>query len=1436
MANKGGVITRKDIIEDEALRFGEVYADNVKEAIDANMDFVKSIMGIADAFNKMKNSYSNAQYLAAKDQEKLATEKAMNAIRLQTAAELDAEKVRQAKIKTDKAAKDAEDKLNKSREKSVNLTTQERIELQLKNRDERENARLTSQKIGDYEKLNIRRVQAQRTLADLMAAEKNNTELIKQAQQEFERLDARVKAIDATVKIFNKNVGNYPTLKGYTAAVKDLFSAFGLVGGITVFASVIKDAFTIVREYEAEIVNLAAIAGQSRSQIKPLEDEIRNVAAASLNGATDVAKLATELIKLGSTPEEAAKLLKPVDDLSVALRASAEDSATLVKSVLNAYQMGAEQAGHVTDVLAESANRSALDFQGLRDSLGYLAPTAKTVGFSLEKTAAIIGILADNGIKAESAGRLMSTSLIRLSTSGMTLEQALGRISKLQQNNASELEILAEAGSLFGSEAAKLGIILSNNSDKIDENTKAYENSTGALAELTNKQLKSLDSQLKILSSAWEDYILDTNESSGASKTLTRAVEFLSNNLSELINFVLAGAAAWAAYKTVASAQKLVMELLTIRTNALAVAQGFLANGIKGARIAMEEMDAVAKRNVTALILTALVAVIATAVIAYNKLSKSLSELTTSTINSTDSFLKNRDVQEKNEKTLTDLVNRYEELSGKINRTTKEQKELDEITKILAKTVPNAATEMNKYGDVLKVSADKIKEYIKLQKEVRELETAKKLRENLSLLEKLQKEQKRLSLDSNNPLGGRTKIEGIGVVRREDNIIKTTDFWNPKGRRLNGDELLIFKNTILENNRSINIVEDQIRNLRKLQLEAKGISNNMNKPTEEKSKPRTIEIIEAEIKAEKDKISQLTYATRAQGEQIKARIKALEAEKEAIYSTADSEKDLEKARKERLDRLKNRISSEYELRKFYLDKNIAINEEFIKDEKQNLDEILNAFLENEQLKQALAEETFRKEMMDMAIADATEKKYSLEKIKNLEKETNKRIDSLIKTGEATSNLNNQEKLSLEKLNAVREENDRKRKKLQQEIIDSEVDKIKKATEEKVKIIETESDKAIASEILMYNATKSINGKKEKETEEFERRIFEIKKEYAKKALKEQIDSIESYLNAQSKLPENERASNSKIVELNKQLYELKKQLGEKDLENWEKVNGQILLSEEQKQEKLREMTYDLKDALGDVINSLFERNISNIDAEIQANDEYYQRQIELAGEDSRQKELLQKEQEKKRKELEDKKRKEEIKQAIFEKGMSVMKITISTAEAIMKGYAQLGPIGGAIATGLVTALGLAQIISVLSAPLPKYKDGRKGGQNEMAIVGDGGVQEVIKRNTGKVEMTPNTDTLIKLYAGDKVYSSADEYNKIHRAAMMAGLESENRKLNNFQTAMAFDYSYEKVMIEELKLTRRAVEKNKGNVYVSNKIDMGHNFWNFNQNGWKNGNS
>ena len=76
MANKG-VITRKDIITDEALRFGIEYKKNVDLAIAANKELIQSALQydqIAKAFNA---SEGNKQFMKVKEQELQMNDKVM---------------------------------------------------------------------------------------------------------------------------------------------------------------------------------------------------------------------------------------------------------------------------------------------------------------------------------------------------------------------------------------------------------------------------------------------------------------------------------------------------------------------------------------------------------------------------------------------------------------------------------------------------------------------------------------------------------------------------------------------------------------------------------------------------------------------------------------------------------------------------------------------------------------------------------------------------------------------------------------------------------------------------------------------------------------------------------------------------------------------------------------------------------------------------------------------------------------------------------------------------------------------------------------------------------------------------------------------------------------------------------------------------------------
>ena len=508
----GGTVTRKDLIEDQGLEFGIVYAENIRQAIKANQELIES----AKALNAIAGQYSkasgNQQFIELKQQEILLSTKALNAVKLETEALKSAEKIKQETLRTKKLELDAIGKEEAAKKRTTQLTIEERVQNEVNNKILKESARERLGLTSVYDKLNKSRTEAKNKLRDLIASETASTESVKKAREEFEKLDGKVKLADAAVGDFTKNVGNYPKLNAFTGGLKNLVGAFGLIGGVAAFASVIKSAANTVVEYQKEIVNLGAIAGKTRKEIAPLEAQIRAVAAGSLNSATEVAKLATELIKLGSTPEEAAKLLKPINDLSIALRASAEDSATLVKSLLNTFGAGAEEATKYTDVLAAAANYTALGFEELRDSMSYIAPVANAMGYSIEKTAAMVGVLADNGIKAESAGRLLRTMMGNAAKAGVTLEVQLEKV-------VNSTDKVKTATQLFGSEGASLGIILANNKDRVAELTKEFENSKGSLKELTDKQLQSLDSKLKILNSTWEEFVLSVEDGQGSIST-----------------------------------------------------------------------------------------------------------------------------------------------------------------------------------------------------------------------------------------------------------------------------------------------------------------------------------------------------------------------------------------------------------------------------------------------------------------------------------------------------------------------------------------------------------------------------------------------------------------------------------------------------------------------------------------------------------------------------------------------------------------------------------------------------------------------------------------------------------------------------------------------------------------------------------------------------
>jgi tape measure domain-containing protein len=110
-------------------------------------------------------------------------------------------------------------------------------------------ARANSQLVGSYARLNAQYAIAEKRVLDLRASQTASNREIRQAQKEFDRLRSRILAADQAVGRWNRS--SHRTI----GIATDLMSAFGIVGGVTMFAMLTRDTVRLIKELES--LNLA---------------------------------------------------------------------------------------------------------------------------------------------------------------------------------------------------------------------------------------------------------------------------------------------------------------------------------------------------------------------------------------------------------------------------------------------------------------------------------------------------------------------------------------------------------------------------------------------------------------------------------------------------------------------------------------------------------------------------------------------------------------------------------------------------------------------------------------------------------------------------------------------------------------------------------------------------------------------------------------------------------------------------------------------------------------------------------------------------------------------------------------------------------------------------------------------------------------------------
>lgn len=314
-----------------------------------------------------------------------------------------------------------------------------------------------------------------------------------------------MKPIEILIRAKDEASSVFGSLRSTAAAVGAAIAGYF---GVRAFAGAVQGA----ADLEAKLSEVAAVSGASADDMVRLRDAAEQAGASTKYTATEAAEALGNLSRAGLSAQQAIEALPATLQLAQAGGVDLAQAAEFVTKAVQGMGLGFGEAGRVADVLAMGANASNTSVTGLAQALSYAAPTAKTLGLSLEDTVAIIGKFADAGIDASRAGTALNGILSQFADPASTFKRALSDIGITTTDFNKALAQLAAAGPRGQKAIAEVGLeagpalkaLLGQGIGALDDLRTKLQSAQGSAAATAATMSDNLNGSVKGLGSAWD--------------------------------------------------------------------------------------------------------------------------------------------------------------------------------------------------------------------------------------------------------------------------------------------------------------------------------------------------------------------------------------------------------------------------------------------------------------------------------------------------------------------------------------------------------------------------------------------------------------------------------------------------------------------------------------------------------------------------------------------------------------------------------------------------------------------------------------------------------------------------------------------------------------------------------------------------------------------
>lgn len=295
-------------------------------------------------------------------------------------------------------------------------------------------------------------------------------------------------------------------------AILNKWTALGAALGAAISGKGLADATAQAMDFEQALDLIQSKTNASAEEMKLLEAAALKAGSETSFSATEAANALSILGAAGLNATDSIATLPSVLALAASEAIPLEKAAGLVTDTVTIMGLSFQESARATDVMVAAANLSSVSATQMGESLKYAGASAKLAGLDIEQTAAVLDVLASNGLRGEQAGTSLRNILAQLGDPAGKARQELAALGITTGDLSTVVDGLKNAGPQAGAAIRAFGMesgpamqaLISGGSAAINDYTAKLREAGGAAQTAASVMSDNLSGAFTGLQSAWD--------------------------------------------------------------------------------------------------------------------------------------------------------------------------------------------------------------------------------------------------------------------------------------------------------------------------------------------------------------------------------------------------------------------------------------------------------------------------------------------------------------------------------------------------------------------------------------------------------------------------------------------------------------------------------------------------------------------------------------------------------------------------------------------------------------------------------------------------------------------------------------------------------------------------------------------------------------------